>query len=57
MSPESISMPVSICRQIKESLKSVDYSPIIKRTELSQSILEFEMLISARIDSFFLQVS
>lgn len=57
VSPESISMPVSICRQIKESLKSVDYSPIIKRRELRRYMLEYAEMVSARMDSFLFNAS
>lgn len=52
LSPGVLSMPVSICRQIKESLKSVDYSPIMKRNEMRRYLLEYEELLSARMDSF-----
>lgn len=57
VSAESISMPSSICRQIKESLKNVDYSPIIKRNELRKYMLEYDEKISSRLDSFLFNAS
>lgn len=57
VSAESISMPASICQQIKESLKNVDYSPIIKRNELRKYLLEYDDKISSRLESFLFNAS
>lgn len=52
ISPDALIMPVSLCKQIIDSLHNIDYHPILKYNELVRNLKEMDCLIANSIAPF-----